>query len=195
MVVDQGAGRHLQHSLAMRIYPKYFNLVARKGIGSIHRDGTEIVFKYLTLAKAKMLWEDGLPHLHITPEGARELYADSTPEQRAKLILEVCKTPEEIEAIALLKPGSKLVTKAAADRAQQLLQAAGEAPAPLQPQEVKDATPAPELEEQPTPEHIPEEPAPEEAPKPKRSTKRTKGETPEQPSDGEAAGEQSASAD
>ncbi len=107
---------------------KEFTIVARKGLGGVTHDGSPLEFKSLTLARQKSLWEEGFKYLHITHEVAREQYADATPEVRARLIMDACKTVDEVDAMAQVRPVTDVVRKAAKERTLQLTTEAQGAP-------------------------------------------------------------------
>ncbi len=97
----------------------YFILAVRPGIRSV---GTaawgSVTFSRITLAFARQLWLGGFEYLYLTPEGAQHLFADTTVEDRRKL-LELCRTPEEVYAIRDIKRG-KAIDKAAEQRLAEL---------------------------------------------------------------------------
>lgn len=100
------------------MYPfhPHFTLNARKGLrGLLTTEHGEVIFKTLRPLRAKKLWLAGEPYLHITREGVKHFFGESTEAERINL-LEACKTAGEVELILKMSTAHAALKTAARER-------------------------------------------------------------------------------
>jgi hypothetical protein len=104
----------------MKIIGTYFTAAVPKGIGGLyHSEHGIITFRKLSLKRAQQLWEDGLPQLHLLPEGARALYGKRKAEERIALV-KLCKTVAEVDALFSIRGTNAALKKAITNRLKEL---------------------------------------------------------------------------